>query len=209
MKRNSVEHAPRTPVNRFDYTNVLAMKFQRRYHDNTDYEEHFRRLSKAFHPLIVKLSTRLASIRNEAYEDAYPDVLARFFELTIEFDPNKLHYGAYIKRKLTAWATWEGLKRSRRAKEQMRYLDNERLTAFMDHQDHYAANEAPFTGAEIRNNLSNCKEATSDLLFMRHMLSLTQTEISHIFGVHQFTISLYLKEAHDHILRSSLLQEAG
>lgn len=193
--------APRVPCNRYDFSNVLALQFKERHSANLNCELAFQRILHYFDNLIYKQSARLQSAHNSSYDEAYCEVLSKIFELAVEFDHRRLHFGAYIKLKLSAFVTWEALKRKRRHKERMVHLPNEELVMLADEEMLKLQEHSAYS--EVRGSLSNYKEETADILFMRHVMDFTQAEIGEVLDVHQFTVGLRLRNAHEHMASSS------
>lgn len=200
MRKGIVTDLPRTPMDGYSHINMLVARFRERHEAGMSTDDGFDRLVSLFGPLIYKQANRLSNIagRSDTYENARDDVISKFFELVVNYDLGPVYFGHYVQRKLSSWVTWECLKLRERDKEKTRYMDSSKLTQL---QDSTAWEDDGFKVEvhETRSSLVNYKEATADMLFMRHVLKLTQAEIGEIYGVHQYTISLHLRNAHDHM----------
>jgi len=187
-------------------TNFIAQQFKDRHAAGLPYENAFDQILQAFDWMILLHAKQIMHIHGDSmsFEDACGEVMTRMFELTIEYDPNYENaaaFGGYLKKKLTSWTTWEAMKRGRGDRHGMTYMPPDVIVNIVD--EHVEANNELMPDGEARKRVANCSEATADMLFLRHVVGMTQSELGEVYDCHQQTVSAHLKSA-----RALLREEA-
>lgn len=209
------EHPPRRPCDAYGYANVLAISYRNRYRIGMPAELILQELLALMDNLIYKTALRLRQVRGAgcSLEDSYGEVVSRLFELLIAFDPEGYQQSTasqvpicvttYLKRKLTAWVTWESMRGRHVRGEQIQIWVPEVLDKLAEGQ--VAECWRPSL-AEIRQEMSNYSDRTRDLLFFHHVLKLTQAEMAEVMGITQWAVGLQLREVQN-LLRAKLPEE--